>query len=724
MRGRARWYAVIALIFLFHLKALSAPLQSPLASLLDEEATIAQYREGKVVVKLRPQVVQRMANSLSPATTRTVLADAVQRTLEDVPELAGARVERTMERIGWAVVRLPEGMPVPRAVELLKQRPHVLYAEPVYLVRTLLPQPNDPKFHEYDTGKLSGIPNLYPTLWDMHIIQAYEGWQIHPNRYYTAATKPRDAIRIAIIDSGIDPYHPDFRNAGGSSTDSRYGGQIDWTLGCSIFGGVYDDDFTDESGHGTHVAGIAAAAVNNWEGVVGVAYHAQIVPIKIIDASGQGEDTDLVEAILYCADNDIPVINMSLGTTAYPQILADAVNYAFYKGCLLVAAANESGTGGGNIGNIYPAAHSKVLAVSPTGILDDFPSSLYAGTGDYIGISAPGGTLLWVLDDDGFLWPEVFAIYSTAPTYPVTLPDAFGEEFYQYGYQIGTSMACPHVAGLAALYADYKRITVHTPGGNLAIWRAIQRGADNAQGRADGGWVPTYGFGRINVRNTLLDLNARNATVGCLSGQVYYNGTPVQGAQIEARSMTGSLRRVTTAQSYGLWRIPNLPPGFYRVRATAFGSSKEFEWVEVVAGADTPGVDFWLGAVNLQPDVTPPDTPQVWDDGDVQSSLTTLRARWWSRDLQTGIFRYEVAIGTAPGATDVMGWTSVGVRTEVTFNVNLVHGRTYYVAVRATNGAGLTSAVGVSDGIRVQVPIDPPAQRPGSGGRRPVSPPR
>ncbi len=719
-----RIYAVCLLVVvavLCNLTGQSAPLRFAGVPVAKQAAPRQEYREGQVLVKLRPQVLEAARNTLSATGTSSVVAAAVQPVVEGIPELAGSRVERTIERIGWAMVRLPKGVSVAHAVELLQKQPQVQWAEPNYLVRPLLPEPNDPKFHEYDSGKISGIPNLYPYLWNMLIIQAYDGWQIYPNRYYTAANKPRDAIRIAVIDSGVDPNHPDFKNAGGTSTDSRYGGQIDWTLGCSIFGGVYDSDFTDEVGHGTHVAGIAAAAANNGEGVFGVAYNAQIVPIKIIDATGTGEDTDLVEAIIYCADNNIPVINMSLGTTSYPQILADAVNYAYYKGCLLIAAANESGIGGGNIGNIYPAAHSKVLAVSPTGILDDFPSSLYAGTGDYIGVSAPGGSLLWVQDDDGNLWPEAFVIYSTAPSYPVSLPDAFGEQFYMYGYQIGTSMATPHVSGLAALYAEYKGFTVNTPGGNLATWRAIQRGADNAQQRADGGWTPSYGFGRINVRNTLLERNARNATVGCLSGQVYFNGTPVQGAQVEARAMVGSTRKVTTAQNYGLWRIPNLPPGYYRVKATAFGYNKEFEWVEVVAGADTPGVDFWLGDVNMQPDITPPETPQVWDDGAVQSSLSTLHARWWSRDLETGIFRYEVAIGTAPGGTDVMGWTGVGVRTEVTFSVSLAHGKTYYVAVRAVNGAGLTSAVGVSDGIRVQIPINPPTQRPGGGGRRPVT---
>ena len=192
-----------------------------------------------------------------------------------------------------------------------------------------------------------------------------------------------------------------------------------------------------------------------------------------------------------------------------------------------------------------------------------------------------------------------------------------------------------------------------------------------------------------------------------------------QGAQVEARAMVGSARKVTTAQHFGLWRIPNLPPGFYRVKATVFGTSKEFEWVEVVAGADTPGVDFYLGT--LQPDTTPPETPQVWDDGATQTSTTTLRARWWSRDLETGIFSYSVAVGTAPGTADVMGWTSVGSRTEATFNLTLSVGQTYFVSVRAVNGAGLVSPVGVSDGIRVVVPIDPPLQRPGSGGRRPVN---
>lgn len=718
MRVRTVWL-VLFLVLCIATVADSAPWRLPFTPRAKQAIKRQEYREGQVLVKLRPQAIRSEQDTLLASSSASALVAAIQPVIDSIPELTGATVERTIERIGWAVIRLPKGVSVAHAVQLLKKQPQVLWAEPNYIVRPLLPEPNDPRFHEYDyEHSLSGIG--FPYLWDMLIIEAYEGWQIYPNRYYTAANKPRDAIRIAVIDSGVDPHHPDFMNAGGTSTDSRYGGQIDWTLGCSIFGGVYSSDFTDDLGHGTHVAGIAAAAANNGEGVFGVAYNAQIVPIKIINSAGEGEDADLVEALIYCADSGIPVINMSLGTTNYPQILADAVNYAYYKGCLLIAAANESGTGGGNIGNIYPAAHSKVLAVSPTGIADDFPDSLYAGTGDYIGVSAPGGSVVYVIDDDGILWPEFIFIYSTAPTYPVPLTDAFGEEFYLYGYQLGTSMAAPHVSGLAALYAEYKGYSVNTPGGNLAIWRAIQRGADNTQSRSDGGWDPRYGFGRINVRKTLLELNTRNATVGSLSGQVYFNGTPVQGAQIEARAISGTTFKVTTAQDFGLWRIPNLPPGFYRVKATAFGYSKQFEWVEVVAGADTPGVDFWIGDMTMQPDNTPPETPLVWDDGVVQNSLTTLHARWWSRDLQTGIFRYEVAVGTTPGGTDVMGWTNMGVRTEATFNLSLSHGKVYYVAVRATNGAGLVSAVGVSDGIRVIVPVDPPAQRPGGGGRRPI----
>jgi len=516
MRRSWQWWILVFLLVLASVAG-SAPLRLPFAPTAKQAIPRPEYREGKVVVKLRPQALPSNLNSLSTANSASALVTATQAVIDSLPELAGAKVERTMGRIGWTVVRLPKGVSVSRAVDLLKRQPQVLWAEPVYLVRPLLPEPNDPAFHEYDyEHSLSGIG--FPYLWNMLIIRAYEGWQVYPSRYYTSATKPRNAIRIAVIDSGIDPYHPDFMNAGGTSTDSRYGGQIDWTLGCSIFGGVYGSDFTDELGHGTHVAGIAAAAANNGEGVLGVAYNAQIVPIKIINASGEGEDTDLVEALIYAADHDIPIINMSLGTTNYPQILADAVNYAYYKGCLLIAAANESSMGGGNIGNIYPAAHSKVLAVSPTGIADDFPDNLYAGTGDYIGVSAPGGSVVYVVDNEGILWPEFIFIYSTAPTYPVPLTDAFGEQFYRYGYQLGTSMATPHVSGLAALYAEHKGYTVNTPGGNLAIWRAIQRGADNAQGRGDGGWDPRYGFGRINVRNTLLGLNARNATVGSLSG--------------------------------------------------------------------------------------------------------------------------------------------------------------------------------------------------------------
>ncbi len=707
-----RLYKVLAVICLFAAQVAvgsTAPLKQ-----VSVGTPRVRYEADQILVKIAP--VQSSKSSARAAGASAAIS--IKNVVSAVPQLAGARVERSLNVPGWAVVRLPKGLSVEQAVGLFKQRGEISRVEPNYKVYTLaVPTPND-SYYSLDYHDSSFPEITWPYMWNMQKIEAKEGWDIYPNRYFTAGTKPSNSIHIAVIDSGIDPDHPDFINAGGFSTDSASGGQIDWADGCSIFDGVMTmgaDAFFDESGHGTHVSGIAAAAGNNATGVIGVGYNAQIVPIRVVSADGTGNDSDLAQAIRYAADKGFPVINISLGSTDYSDLLSEAVNYAYYKGCLIVAAANESGSGGGDLGKMYPAACSKVLAVSPTGMLDDFPSGTaaeggYAGYGDYIGISAPSGSMVYFPvdfsgDGDFIDFPQFTPTWSCAPTYPVGITDdQLGNPFVNYGALLGTSMATPHVSGLAALYAEYKGYTANTPGGNLAIWRAIQRGADNAQGAANGGYDFRYGFGRINVRQSLLDVNTRNATVGSVSGQVFYRGTPAQSASIKVQPMAGGTIKQTNSQANGLWRLPNIQPGIYKVTAVYYGETKEFHYVEVVAGADTPGLDSWIGDTSYQPDSTVPELPSVTVTGYTVGS-STLHASWWARDTESGILRYDAAVGTTPGAQDVVPWTDMGWRTACDFDVSAAGGKQCYVSVRATNGAGLLSSVASPLSISGQITL-------------------
>ncbi|OKH33659.1 peptidase S8 [Calothrix sp. HK-06] len=181
----------------------------------------------------------------------------------------------------------------------------------------------------------------------------------------------------------------------------------------------------DDNGHGTHVAGTIAQSTNNSWGVAGIAYEASIMPLKVLSDYGGGTVADIAEAIRFAADNGANVINMSLGGGGESQLMRDAIDYAHSKGVVIIAAAgNEDANGAA-----YPARYPHVIGVSALG--PDGERAPYSNYGAGVDISAPGGS------DAGKVLQATVDM------------DNKGEEVF-LGLQ-GTSMASPHVAGVAAL---------------------------------------------------------------------------------------------------------------------------------------------------------------------------------------------------------------------------------------------------------------------------------
>ncbi|WP_033542609.1 S8 family peptidase [Planococcus sp. CAU13] len=239
-------------------------------------------------------------------------------------------------------------------------------------------------------------------------------------------------INIAVLDTGVIINHPDLRNNVEQCKD--------FTVGTTFT----NNSCTDRQGHGTHVAGSALADGGSGNGVYGVAPDADLWAYKVLGDNGSGYADDIAAAIRHAADqasalNTKVVINMSLGSSGESSLITNAVNYAYNKGVLVIAAAGNSGSRQGTIG--YPGALVNAVAVAAlenrfqngTYRVADFSSRGYTRTaGDYViqkgdvEISAPGA-----------------AIYST---------------WYDGGYATisGTSMASPHAAGLAAkIWAQY-----------------------------------------------------------------------------------------------------------------------------------------------------------------------------------------------------------------------------------------------------------------------------
>lgn len=207
-------------------------------------------------------------------------------------------------------------------------------------------------------------------------------------------------IKVAVLDTGILTSHADLQVAGGYDTTGT---------------GSYNDD----NGHGTHVAG-TIAALDNTIGVLGAAPSAQLYAVKVLNSAGSGSYSNIIAGIEWAINNDIDVINMSLGGSSGSTALEQACNSAYNAGILLVAAAGNEGTSSGTTECIgYPAKYSSVMAVGS--ITSSNVRSSFSSTGSTLEIMAPGSN-----------------IYST--TYNGS-----------YGTMSGTSMACPHVAGVAAL---------------------------------------------------------------------------------------------------------------------------------------------------------------------------------------------------------------------------------------------------------------------------------
>jgi thermitase len=256
-----------------------------------------------------------------------------------------------------------------------------------------------------------GAPNdpKYGQQWGPSCIDAEAAWDEVPDN---------GGIILAIIDTGVDISHADLRDHYDTSIDKDFAGN--------------DNNANDDMGHGTHVAGIAAAVTNNHTGIAGLA-PVTIMGVKVLDFLGIGFDSDIVAGIDYAANNGAHVINMSLGGTSGSNAMRNACDAAFYThDVVVVAAAGNSSTDR----NFYPASFESVIGVSALGTCTTLAGFSNYGT-DNVELAAPGET-----------------IYSTLPDH-LTFWNLFGLFPFNYGYLDGTSMAAPHVAGVAAGYRAY-----------------------------------------------------------------------------------------------------------------------------------------------------------------------------------------------------------------------------------------------------------------------------
>jgi subtilisin family serine protease len=294
-------------------------------------------------------------------------------------------------------------------------------------------------FSQTGTTALATVPNdefFAPYQWNLEQIEMSEGWNLSGG----------DDVTIAILDTGVDPDHQDLKDK--------------LLTGFNAF----DDssDHSDAHGHGTHVAGVAAALTNNVTGIAGVSWNSNILPVKVLNDNGEGSSYEVAKGIYWAVDNGADVINMSLGDYYHADVLQDAVRYAYENDVVLIAAS-----GNDNVQDpMYPAQYEEVLTVAA--VDDSRNRAFFSNFGQHIDVAAPGAHI----------------------------PSLFPNN--QYTVMSGTSMAAPHVAGLAGLVRAMRP--------DLSVEQVYEVIRNSARDLGTEGHDEYYGHGEIDVAGTLQSL--------------------------------------------------------------------------------------------------------------------------------------------------------------------------------------------------------------------------
>src|SRR5205809_2702847 len=373
--NKAVFIAIILAVVLGAASAQTASTPSFKAQTVMTSGSPGNIRAGHILVRFKGTPAQDVLNRLNTAFGAKL-----------VGTIAGIGV-RHLQVAGSGVALLDH----------LRQRPDVEFAEFDSHVQAFV-TPNDPYFSTaYPTFKYGSIAQ-----WAPQAVSAPSAW---------AATDGSQSVVIAIVDTGVDDTHPDLA--------SKIVGEYNFVKGESVHDGY---------GHGTHVAGIAAAATDNSTGVAGICWNCGILSVKVLDSQGSGYISDVASGITYAASHGARVISMSLGGSGHTDTMRSALQYAVTNNALPVCAMGNSGSSSNTPEPAYWHDCLSVIATEQTGAKASF--SNYGMKAD---VAAPG-----------------VAVLSTMPTYPVTLTTTYG---YRTNYDAlsGTSMATPMVAGVAGL---------------------------------------------------------------------------------------------------------------------------------------------------------------------------------------------------------------------------------------------------------------------------------
>jgi subtilisin family serine protease len=367
----------------------SEPAGAPQSEEVKRSSTEPRYDPRRLAVTFKPETSQ--------ATVRAVI------------DRSGTTLEEAIPKIKAYLVGVePEHRA--EALRSFRSSSSVASAAQDLIAEAQDTNPDDSDWPLQDSLRVVG----FPKAWDV--------------------TRGSSRVVVAVIDSGVDARQPDLRGALVPGYDFVNS----------------DADPADDHGHGTAVAGVVAARSNNREGGAGICSRCSVMPIKVLDSTGSGNDTLIAAGIVWAVDHGAKVINLSLGGPGASQELGNAIGYATGKGAVVVAAAGNSGT----TTPFYPAADSHVISVAATTVADH----LYAWSnfGPWVRLAAPGCNIAPIL--------------------------AGG-----YGSFCGTSSASPLVAGLVALELSAEPAATAKDVENALVNAAVPLPAFVQYGRIDAG---------------------------------------------------------------------------------------------------------------------------------------------------------------------------------------------------------------------------------------------